>query len=204
LPETMRNYLLRLGWGHGDEEIISDADAIKWFDIVNVGRNAARLDMAKLDNLNGHYMRLADDARLAKLVAERLGAIPPEALDRITRGMPGLKQRAKTVVELTDNARFYAASRPIPMSEKAIALLTPEAKALLARVTPHLAATEWSEATLEAAVRTFAEEAGIKLGQIAQPLRVALVGDTTSPGIFDVMAVLGRDEALGRLADAAK
>jgi glutamyl-tRNA synthetase len=204
LPETMRNYLLRLGWGHGDEEIISDADAIKWFDIVNVGRNAARLDMAKLDNLNGHYMRLADDSRLARLVAERLAHPSPEAIDRITRGMAGLKQRAKTVVELTENARFYAASRPIPMSEKAVALLTAEAKALLAQVTPRLAATEWTEAALEAAVRAFVEETKIKLGQIAQPLRVALVGDTTSPGIFDVMAVLGREEALGRLADAAK
>jgi glutamyl-tRNA synthetase len=204
LPETMRNYLLRLGWGHGDDEIISTAQAIEWFDIKDVGRNAARLDVAKLDNLNGHYLREADDARLAELVAARLGDLDPVGRARIERGMAGLKQRAKTLVELAQNARFYAAKRPIPISEKARALLTTEARALLAGLAPALAATDFSEAALEAAVRAFVEAAKVKLGQVAQPLRAALAGETTSPGIFEVMAVLGRDEALGRIDDAAR
>jgi glutamyl-tRNA synthetase len=204
LPETMRNYLLRLGWGHGDDEIIPTEQAIQWFDIKDVGRNAARLDIAKLDNLNGHYIREADNARLTGLVAERLRGIDPLGLSRIERGMTGLKQRAKTLVELADNARFYAADRPIPISEKARALLTPEAKALLAKLSPALAATDFSEAALESAVRAFVEETKVKLGQVAQPLRAALAGETTSPGIFEVMAVLGRDEALGRIADAVQ
>jgi glutamyl-tRNA synthetase len=204
LPETMRNYLLRLGWGHGDDEIISTAQAIEWFDIKDVGRNAARLDFAKLDNLNGHYLREADDARLAELVAARLGDLDPVGRARIERGMAGLKQRAKTLVELAQNARFYAAKRPIPISEKARALLTTEARALLAGLAPALAATDFSEAALEAAVRAFVEAAKVKLGQVAQPLRAALAGETTSPGIFEVMAVLGRDEALGRIDDAAR
>jgi glutamyl-tRNA synthetase len=204
LPETMRNYLLRLGWGHGDDEIISTDQAVQWFDIKDVGRNPARLDIAKLDNLNGHYIREADNGRLTALVAERLGPVDAVGLARIEQGMTGLKQRAKTLIELAGNARFYATKRPIPISDKAKALLTPEAKALLGRVAPALAATDFSEAALEAAVRAFVDEAKVKLGQVAQPLRAALAGDTTSPGIFEVMAVLGRDEALGRIEDAAK
>lgn len=203
LPETMRNYLLRLGWGHGDDEIISTEQAIQWFDIKDVGRSAARLDMAKLDNLNGHYIREADDARLTGLVAGQLKDVDPDGLARIERGMNGLKQRAKTIVELAENARFYTAKRPIPISVKAQALLSPDAKALLSKVQPALAATDFSESALEAAVRQFAEEAKVKLGQVAQPLRAALAGETTSPGIFEVAAVLGREEALGRIADAA-
>ncbi|MBM3548299.1 MAG: glutamate--tRNA ligase [Alphaproteobacteria bacterium] len=204
LPETMRNYLLRLGWGHGDDEIISTQQAIEWFDIKDVGRNAARLDIPKLDNLNGHYLREADNARLTQLVAERLKDVSPVALSRIERGMTGLKQRAKTMVELADNARFYTFVRPIPVSEKAKALLTPEAKALLAKLSPALAETDFSEAALEAAVRAFVEREKVKLGQVAQPLRAALAGETTSPGIFEVAAVLGREEALGRISDASK
>ncbi|MBM3534825.1 MAG: glutamate--tRNA ligase [Alphaproteobacteria bacterium] len=202
LPETMRNYLLRLGWGHGDDEIISTSQAIEWFDIKDVGRNAARLDIPKLDNLNGHYIREADNARLTRLVAGRLKDATPAALSRIERGMTGLKQRAKTLVELADNARFYAAERPIPISEKAKALLTSEAKALLARLSPALAETDFSEAALESAVRAFVERERVKLGQVAQPLRAALAGETTSPGIFEVATVLGREEALGRISDA--
>jgi glutamyl-tRNA synthetase len=204
LPETMRNYLLRLGWGHGDDEIISTEQAIQWFDIKDVGRNAARLDIPKLDNLNGHYIREADNARLTGLVAERLKDLDATGLSRIERGMTGLKQRAKTLVELSDNARFYAAQRPIPVSEKARALLTAGAKGLLAKLKPALAATDFSESALEAAVRSFSEAEKVKLGQIAQPLRAALAGDITSPGIFEVAAVLGRDEALGRIDDATR
>ena len=204
LPETMRNYLLRLGWGHGDDEIISTSQAIHWFDIKDVGRNAARLDIAKLDNLNGHYIREADNARLTRLVAERLKDVDPAGLARIERGMAGLKQRAKTLIELADNARFYVARRPIPISDKARALLTAEAMGLLATLSPALAATDFSESALEAAVRRFVDESKVKLGQVAQPLRAALAGETTSPGIFEVMAVLGRDEALGRITDAIR
>jgi glutamyl-tRNA synthetase len=204
LPETMRNYLLRLGWGHGDDEIISTSQAIEWFDIKDVGRNAARLDIPKLDNLNGHYLREADDARLAELVIERLKDVDPVGRERIARGMAGLKARAKTLVELADNARFYTLKRPIPLSDKAKALLTPDSKKLLADLSPALAATDFSEAALEAAVRAFVETAKVKLGQVAQPLRAALAGEPTSPGIFEVAAVLGRDEALGRIADATR
>jgi len=204
LPETMRNYLLRLGWGHGDDEIISTKQAIEWFDIKDVGRNAARLDIPKLDNLNGHYLREAENARLAELVIERLKDVDPVGRSRIERGMSGLKARAKTLVELVENARFYTLTRPIPISEKAKALLTPEAKKLLADLSPALAATDFSEAALEAAVRAFVETAKVKLGQVAQPLRAALAGEPTSPGIFEVAAVLGRDEALGRIADATR
>jgi glutamyl-tRNA synthetase len=200
----MRNYLLRLGWGHGDDEIISTSQAIEWFDIKDVGRNAARLDIPKLDNLNGHYLREADDARLAELVIERLKDVDPVGRERIARGMAGLKARAKTLVELADNARFYTLKRPIPLSEKAKALLTPDSKKLLADLSPALAATDFSEAALEAAVRAFVETAKVKLGQVAQPLRAALAGEPTSPGIFEVAAVLGRDEALGRIADATR
>ncbi len=204
LPETMRNYLLRLGWGHGDDEIISTAQAIEWFDIKDVGRNAARLDIPKLDNLNGHYLREADDARLAELVIERLKDVDPVGRSRIERGMAGLKARAKTLVELAENARFYTLTRPIPISEKAKALLTPEARKLLADLSPALASTDFSETALEAAVRAFVETAKVKLGQVAQPLRAALAGETTSPGIFEVAAILGREEALGRIADATR
>ena len=204
LPETMRNYLLRLGWGHGDDEIISTKQAIEWFDIKDVGRNAARLDIPKLDNLNGHYLREADNARLAALVIERLKDVDPVGHERIVRGMTGLKARAKTLVELVENARFYTLKRPIPISEKAKALLTPEAKKLLAELSPALAETDFSEAALEAAVRAFVETAKVKLGQVAQPLRAALAGEPTSPGIFEVAAVLGREEALGRIADATR
>jgi glutamyl-tRNA synthetase len=208
LPEALRNYLLRLGWGHGDAEIISTEQAIEWFDIDAVGRAPARFDFVKLANLNGHYIREAADARLAELAAPRLEAALGRALDgaeraRLTAAMPGLKMRAKTLVELADNARFYVERRPIPRDPKAAALLTPEARKLLSELAPKLAAANWAASALEETVRHQAEGLGLKLGALAQPLRAALSGSTTSPPIFEVMAVLGRDESLGRLADAA-
>ncbi|MCC6469313.1 MAG: glutamate--tRNA ligase [Alphaproteobacteria bacterium] len=209
LPEAMRNYLLRLGWGHGDDEIISTEQAIQWFDLDGVGRAPSRFDFGKLDNLNGHYLREAQDARLAALIAPKvvakLGrAVDAHAIARIQRGMAGLKQRARTLVELADNAAFYARSRPIAPDEKAARLLTPEARAMLGRLAPEFAALAgWDEETIEAAVRSFAEAEKIGLGKVAQPLRAALAGATTSPGIFEVMAVLGREESLGRIADQA-
>ena len=202
LPETLRNYLLRLGWGHGDDEIISDAQAIEWFDLPGIGRAPARLDFAKLDNLNGHYIRSADDARLVDLLAERIGPFNQAQQAILQAAMVGLKARAKTLVELADNARFYVALRPIPVDDKAKALGTPEARALLTRLATALENhADWREASLEAAIRAFIEAENVKLGAVAQPLRAALAGAVTSPGIFEVMAVLGRDEALGRIRD---
>ena len=209
LPEALRNYLLRLGWAHGNAEIISTEEAIGWFDLEGVGRSPSRFDLAKLDNLNGHYIRAAENKRLAGLVlprvAKRLGAPPNGAAEaRLGDGMDGLKARAETLEELADNAMFYARSRPIPLDEKASKLLTPVARGHLSDLLGRLDKVEWTSAALEELVRGYAETAGLKLGQIAQPLRAALTGSTVSPGVFEVMAVLGRDEVLGRLADAGK
>jgi glutamyl-tRNA synthetase len=204
LPEALRNYLLRLGWSHGDEEIISTKQAIEWFDLGAVGRSPSRFDFAKLDNLNAHYLREADDSALAKDTAQRLNCTDPALADRLRRGMPGLKARAKTLKELAENAAFYVTPRPIPLTDKAKALLTPEAKTLLGKLVTELGtATDWSATGLEALVRSFVEAQNVKLGQVAQPLRAALAGSTTSPGIFEVMEILGQSECLGRIADCA-
>jgi len=208
LPEALRNYLLRLGWAHGDDEIISTEQAIAWFDLDGVGRSAARFDFAKLDNLNGHYIREAADDRLVALirprVEERLGiAVDAEGLDRLRRGMPGLKQRAKTLRELAENALFYVKPRPLQPDAKASALLSPDARQRLGRAVAALdGVPEWAAATLESRIREHAEAEGVKLGQIAQPLRAALTGSTTSPPIFEVMEVLGPAEVRARIADA--
>jgi len=207
LPEALRNYLLRLGWSHGDDEIISTEDAICWFDIADVGRAAARFDQAKLDDINGHYIRAADDARLAGLVTERLETEFGHALsatdrDRLLRAMPGLKPRAKTIVELAERARFYVAQRPIVPALDAAKTLTADARALLAALRPALADANWLAPALEQQVRDFAARHNLKLGAVAQPLRVALTGSLASPGLFEVMDVLGRDESLARIDDA--
>jgi glutamyl-tRNA synthetase len=210
LPEALRNYLLRLGWAHGDEEVISTKQAVEWFDLDAVGRSAARFDFAKLDSLNGHYIRESAAADLLPPVRDRLEArsgrtLDAAALARLERGLAGLKPRAKTLEELAENAAFYVAERPLVLTDKAAKLITPEAAECLARLLPGLeAAADWREETLEQAVRDFTEAEGLKLGQVAQPLRAALAGSTVSPGIFEVMAVLGRDECLGRIADQAK
>lgn len=207
LPAALRNYLLRLGWAHGDEETISTEQAIAWFDLDAVGRSPSRFDFAKLGNLNAHYLRQATDAELVKLIAEPVAKkldrpLTPVDLERLSRGMSGLKERAKTLVELADNALFYCRQRPLPLDDKAKALLTPEARQLLAQLSSRLSAlTDWNAAAVEAAVRALAEEAGVKLGQLAQPLRAALCGQPTSPGIFEVAEVLGKAETLGRLND---
>ncbi len=199
LPEALFNYLLRLGWGHGDDEIISREQAIAWFDIADVGKGPSRFDLAKLQSLNGHYLREADDARLAELVAARLGGDPDLAL--LARAMPHLKVRAKDLNELADGAKFLFAVRPMTFTDKAAALLTGEARALLGRIESLLAGTnDWSVAALEATLKALAEELGLGLGKLAQPLRAALTGQTTSPGIFDVLELLGRDESLARIA----
>ena len=209
LPEAVNNYLLRLGWGHGDEEIISREQAIEWFDLSGVGRSPSRFDIKKLENLNGHYIREADPARLAGLVAERMepldGDAAAERLARLTAIMPALQPRAKTVLELVEGAAFLFATRPIPVDEAAAKLLDGAARDLLKTVADRLRPLpEWTLEGIETVVRTVAEDAGLGLGKVAQPLRAALTGRTTSPGIFDVLYHLGRDETLGRLDDQAQ
>ncbi|MDR6659595.1 glutamyl-tRNA synthetase [Tardiphaga robiniae] len=214
VPAALRNYLVRLGWSHGDQEIFSTQEMIDAFDLSGIGRSAARFDFAKLENLNGHYIRHTDDQSLVTMFEDVLNYVPGGAelkaklndttRAQLLRAMPGLKERAKTLIELIDGANFIFADRPLAMEPKAQAALTPETRVLIGKLRTALeAVTDWTAANAEAATRAFAEEAGIKLGGVAQPLRVALTGKTTSPGIFDVLAVLGRQECLDRLADQA-
>ncbi|MHB1217596.1 MAG: glutamate--tRNA ligase [Alphaproteobacteria bacterium] len=210
LPEAVRNYLLRLGWSHGDDEIIGTEDAIRWFDLDKVGRSPARFDFAKLDNLNAHYLKQTDDARLADLIEPRLVALVGRPLNeaarqRLLKGMNGLKQRARTLVELSENSRIYIESRPLTFDEKAGKLLTPAACALLADYRARTTTLDpWSQSALEQAARDLTSTAGIKLGDLAQPLRAAITGRGISPPIFEVMEVLGKNESLARLADAER
>ncbi len=202
LPEALFNYLLRLGWGHGDDEIISRDQAVQWFDITHVGKSPSRFDLAKLLNLNAHYLREAGDARLADLVAPRMAGAAD--LDLLTRAMPVLKVRAKDLNELAAGAAFLFARRPLAMEEKAAALLTEDARKLLGAIHVRLGAiADWTIEALEASLKEMAEELGLGLGKLAQPLRAALTGQTTSPGIFDVLVLLGRDESLARISAQA-
>jgi glutamyl-tRNA synthetase len=203
LPEAVSNYLLRLGWGHGDDEIISREQAIEWFDLAGVGKSPSRFDLKKLENLNGHYIRATDDSRLAELVAKRLPFEVSESQSALlAQAMASLKPRAANLNELADGAMFLFRTRPLDLDEGAAALLEGDAPALLAAVHTSLdAAGSWDTEALEAAVRTVADDAGVKLGAVAQPLRAALTGRRTSPGIFDVLALLGREESLARIAD---
>ena len=204
LPEALFNYLLRLGWGHGDEEFIVREQAIEWFDIAHVGKSPSRFDLAKLQNLNGHYLREADDARLAGLVAARMTGDPlPKVTDPdlLTRAMPVLKVRAKDLNDLAAAAAFLFVQRPLSLDAKAEALLTGEARELLGRIHERLSGENgWTSAGLEASLKSMAEEIGLGLGKLAQPLRAALTGQTTSPGIFDVLTLLGREESMARIA----
>lgn len=202
LPEALFNYLLRLGWGHGDDEIISRDQAVEWFDIGDVGKGPSRFDLAKLLNLNGHYLREADDARLAALVAPLIAE--KVDLPLLEQAMPFLKVRAKDTLELASGAAFLFRKRPLPLDEKAAALLTPEARDLLGWIQSRLEGqTDWTTEVLEASLKAMAEDLGLGLGKLAQPLRAALTGQTTSPGIFDVLVLLGRDESLARIAAQA-
>jgi len=215
LPVALRNYLVRLGWSHGDQEIFSTEEMIGAFDLPQIGRSPARFDFAKLESLNGHYMRTSADADLVGALERLLPYLPnggeiakkltAEVRQRLMAAMPALKDRAKTLVDLIDAAGFLWSDRPLPLDPNAAAVLTPEARGLIGALLPRLeAVTSWSAASTEAEVRGFAESQGIKLGAVAQPLRAALTGRTTSPPIFDVLSVLGRDESLGRLRDQAK
>jgi glutamyl-tRNA synthetase len=212
LPAALRNYLVRLGWAHGDQEIFSTEEMTAAFDLAHIGRAPARFDFTKLESLNGHYIRASSDigllAEVARLLPHIAGGdefaakLTPELRSRLLAAMPGLKERAKTLVELIDGARFLIADRPIAIDDKAQALLTGEARAMLGELKTELAAAEpWTADRVEQAVRSYAERAGRKLGAVAQPLRAALTGRTTSPGIFDVLTVLGKDESLARLGD---
>ncbi|MCM8730368.1 glutamate--tRNA ligase [Hephaestia sp. GCM10023244] len=203
LAEALDNYLLRLGWGHGDDEIISRAQAIEWFDLAGVGKSPSRFDLKKLENLNGHYIREADDARLTDLVTARLGFAPSDDQRALLqRSMAFLKPRAANLLELADGAQFLFRTRPLEMDDAAANLLEGDAPKLLARVHDALAALDdWNVAAAEAVIRTVAEAEGVKLGAVAQPLRAVLTGRKTSPGIFDVLDLLGREESLGRIAD---
>jgi glutamyl-tRNA synthetase len=209
LPEAVNNYLLRLGWGHGDDEIISREQAIEWFDVRDVGRGPSRFDIKKLESLNAHYVREADDVRLAALVLPRIAtligrdATATEA-ETVTAAMASLKPRAKTLDEIADGTLFLFAQRPLALDEKASALLDAAARALLGKAHEALASVpSWTVEALEEQVRRVAEEAGLGLGKVAQPLRAALTGRATSPGIFDVLVLLGRSESLARIDDAA-
>jgi glutamyl-tRNA synthetase len=212
LPIAMRNYLVRLGWAHGDQEIFSTDEMIKAFDLPQIGRSPARFDFARLESLNGHYIRQISDADLLAALEQVLphiqggpelaAKLTPELRRKLVAAMPGLKERAKTLVELVDAARYIFADRPLALDDKAAGLLTAEARSLLGEISDELMQVEpWTVEATEQAVRAFAERRGIKLGGVAQPLRAALTGRTTSPPIFDVLAVLGKSESLGRLQD---
>jgi glutamyl-tRNA synthetase len=209
LPEAVCNYLLRLGWSHGDLEVIPPADAIRLFDLGAVNRGAARMDYAKLKHLNGIYLRRRDDEWLTEETLRRLAGRPglalgPDAGQRIGALMPALKERAKTLVELADSAAFLVRTQPLPLEAKAAASLTPDARSTLAEIAEALAQTDFSVPALDAALRAFADRSGRKLGQVAQPLRAALTGSTVSPGIDATLAALGREEALARILAAAR
>ncbi|WP_428525854.1 glutamate--tRNA ligase [Roseibium sp.] len=215
LPQAMRNYLARLGWSHGDEEIMSLEDMIKWFGMDAVGQSAARFDFKKLENLNGHYMRATDDAELLEhwkvyLAHADNGAAVLDWMSDAANAqtaltaLPGLKERAKTLVELTDSASYLWRQRPLENDEKAIKILTDDARAILGDLNGVLSGVaDWQAEPLEAAVKAYAEDKDLKLGKVAQPLRAALTGRGTSPGIYDVLVALGRDESLARIADQA-
>jgi glutamyl-tRNA synthetase len=213
LPAALRNYLVRLGWAHGDAEILSTDEMIALFDLDGIGRSPSRFDFAKLENLNGHYIRQTPDAELVGHLdvlldhVEGGGEIRAKLDDamrsRLLAAMPGLKERATTLVDRLDGANFLFAERPLSFDEKATALLDAPGRAALAAVADRLAGlADWTAAGTEQVVRAYAEEAGLKLGKVAQPLRAALTGRATSPPVFDVLAVLGREESLARIADA--
>lgn len=207
LPEALRNYLLRLGWSHGDDEIISTEQAIVWFTLENIGKSAARIDFGKLENLNGIYIREAENGYLTGLVAPLLAKktgrdISSDELILIEKAMSGLKERAKSVLSLADSTLFLIAERPLAMNKKAEKLLDEAARDVLLRLADRLEhVTDWNVETVEAVVRKLATDEELKLGNIAQPLRAALTGSTVSPGIFDVLDILGQEQSIGRIRD---
>ena len=214
LPVALRNYLVRLGWSHGDQEIFSTEEMIATFDLPQIGRSPARFDFAKLESIDGHYIRQASESELLAAIDQLLPhlangetlakRLTPTVRLQLAAALPSLKERAKTLLDLIDGASFILSDRPIDLDDKAKGLLTPEARALLGEIAAELATVEpWIPEATEQAVRTFAERKGAKLGAVAQPLRAALTGRSTSPGIFEVLNLLGKVESLARLADQA-
>ncbi len=212
LPQAVRNYLLRLGWSQGDREFFSMPEMIEAFDLAGIGRSPARFDFAKLENVDGHVMRAASDAELMAALERAWPYLPNSGnltldaamREKLLAAMPGLKERARTLVELLDGAGFLFAARPLLMDEKALGILDAGGREHIRALLPRFALLDdWSAATVEAAVRLYVADTRTKLGQVAQPLRAALTGRAVSPGIFDVFAVLGRGESLGRLQDQA-
>jgi glutamyl-tRNA synthetase len=207
LPEAMRNYLARLGWAHGDDELFSDAQAIEWFDLAGIGKAPARLDFDKLAHVNSHWLRLADDERLAKLTLDvhlARGRSLVEADEaKLQRAMPFVKDRAKTVLDLADQTEFVLKARPLALDEKGRALLSGETLDRLARLRDRLALFQsWDVFALEAELKSFAESEQVGFGKIGPPMRTALTAGSTSPDIARILSALGRDESLGRLDDA--
>ena len=208
LPEAMRNYLLRLGWGHGDDEIISDEQAIEWFDGTSLGKSPARFDTDKLTALNAHYLKSADPQRLIDLMAGDLenatgAAVDEDTTQRLSAGMASLAERAKTLSDLKESAALYVRPRPLTLNDKANKILNNGGREVLAAVHNVLAELEqpWTADALEEWARNYAGGHGLKLGEIAQPLRAAIVGTTVSPPIFEVMAIFGCSESLSRITD---
>ena len=213
LPEALRNYLARLGWAHGDDEIFSTEQFVEWFSLEALNKGASRFDFVKLGNLNGHYIREAAPARLYDIMVETASETGRNAdyvgltanRDTVLVALPELQPRAKTVLELIDLAQFIYAVRPIVIETKAAELLTDEARSQIGVLRDRIAALgNWDVATIDATVRAYAEESGLKLGKVAQPLRVVLTGRTVSPGVFEVMVLIGKEETLARLDDAAR
>ena len=207
LPEAMRNYLTRLGWGHGDDEIFSDAQAAAWFDIKDVGRAPARLDWDKLASVNAHYIREADDARLADLTAgehrRRRQNITTDDVARLAAAMPFVKARAKTIPELADQTQFLTVRRPLALDDKARAALTEETGSRMQRLAGALSETaSWDDTDLELLLKAFAESEGVGLGKIGPGLRAVLTAGRTAPDLSKTLSALGRDESLGRIHDA--
>lgn len=206
LPEAMRNYLLRLGWSHGDEEIISTEQAIEWFDLDSVGRSPARFDLAKLENLNAHYLKESNDKRLVEMIVPLIENARDTTIDddgraRLTKGMDGLKPRAKTLLDLAENAAFYVTRPTFPLENaKAAKLLKDPAVTILGGIGETLnAADPWESENLESALRAYGENQDLGFGKVAQPLRAALTGSNASPGLFEVMEILGREETIARI-----
>lgn len=207
LANAMCNYLLRLGWSHGDDETISRAQAIEWFDLASVGRSPARFDMDKLANLNGHYIRHTEDSDLMSQLQPQLsellsGEPDPVGLKRLELLLPSLKQRAKDLVEMAESAKFLFRQRPLKLDNKAAKLINRDSQAIISKLIDELESlATWEIEALEAQIRSFSDNHSLKMGKIAQPLRAMLTGSTISPGIFDVLFSLGQEETLARLRD---
>ncbi|MGI9357123.1 MAG: glutamate--tRNA ligase [Rhizobiaceae bacterium] len=217
LPEALRNYLVRLGWAHGDEEFFTTEQLSEIFSLEAIGKSPSRFDFDKLQNMNGHYLRATDDARIVSLLKGLLceikdgdwyaqrwtGSIEAQLLTL----MPGLKERAKTLLDILEGAKFLFMERPLEVSERGAGLLDGDdgaARNVLGKLLSHLESLDtWTVETIETTVRSLTDNEGLKLGKVAQPIRVALTGGTTSPGVFDVMAALPKDECIARIADQA-